>query len=87
MSFRTTWSNYGQMPLKRFAEICHAKGVPVIVDAASEYDLKGFLADGADLVIYSSHTSSSEGRPAASSPAARIWFVPPICRISASPAA
>ena len=47
--------NYGQMPLKRFAEICHAKGVPVIVDAASEYDLKGFLADGADLVIYSAH--------------------------------
>jgi L-seryl-tRNA(Ser) seleniumtransferase len=47
--------NYGQMPLKRFAEICHAKGVPVIVDAASEYDLKGFVADGADLVIYSAH--------------------------------
>ncbi len=47
--------DYGQMPLKRFAEICHAKGVPVIVDAASEYDLTGFLADGADLVIYSAH--------------------------------
>ena len=30
------------------AAICHAQGVPVIVDAASEYDLKGFLAEGAD---------------------------------------
>ncbi len=47
--------DYGQMPLARFAEICHAKNVPVIVDAASEYDLKGFLAAGADLAIYSSH--------------------------------
>lgn len=47
--------DYGQMPLRRFAEICHARGVPVIVDAASEYDLRGFLAAGADLVVYSSH--------------------------------
>lgn len=46
---------YGQIPLKRFAELCHAQGVPVIVDAASEYDLKGFLADGADVAIYSAH--------------------------------
>lgn len=45
----------GQMPLARFAEIAHARGVPVIVDAASEYDLRGFLAQGADLVIYSGH--------------------------------
>ncbi len=28
-------------------------GVPAIVDAASEYDLKGFLQRGADVVIYS----------------------------------
>src|SRR6185437_15732386 len=47
--------DYGQVPLKRFAELCHAKGVPVIVDAASEYDLHGFLASGADLVVYSAH--------------------------------
>jgi len=46
---------YGLLPLKRFAEICHAKGVSVIVDAASEYDLRGFLADGADIVLYSGH--------------------------------
>jgi len=46
---------YGQIPLKEFVEICHARGVPVIVDAASEYDLKGFLAAGADIALYSSH--------------------------------
>ena len=46
---------YGQIPLKEFVEICHARGVPVIVDAASEYDLKGFLATGADIALYSSH--------------------------------
>lgn len=46
---------YGMIPLKQFAAICRAKNVPVIVDAASEYDLKGFLALGADVVIYSGH--------------------------------
>ena len=46
---------YGMIPLKTFAAICRAKDVPVIVDAASEYDLRGFLADGADIVIYSGH--------------------------------
>jgi L-seryl-tRNA(Ser) seleniumtransferase len=29
--------------------------VPVIVDGASEYDLRGFLAAGADVAIYSAH--------------------------------
>ncbi|MYA87553.1 MAG: hypothetical protein F4X97_03715 [Boseongicola sp. SB0662_bin_57] len=47
--------HYGQVPLNRFAEIAREADVPVIVDAASEYDLRGFLADGADLVIYSGH--------------------------------
>ncbi|MCW5720466.1 MAG: aminotransferase class V-fold PLP-dependent enzyme [Devosia sp.] len=47
--------DYGQIPLKTFAEICHRRGVKVIVDAASEYDLKRFLADGADVVLYSGH--------------------------------
>lgn len=41
--------------LEEFCRICHARGVPVIVDAASEYDLRGFLARGADLVVYSGH--------------------------------
>jgi len=48
-------ARFGMIELKEFCEVCHAWGVPVIVDAASEYDLEGFLQDGADLVIYSGH--------------------------------
>ena len=47
--------HYGLIPLDEFAEACHAHGVPVIVDAASEYDLKGFIAQGADIALYSAH--------------------------------
>jgi len=47
--------HYGQLPFERFVEISHKKNVPVIVDAASEYDLRGFIAAGADIVIYSGH--------------------------------
>lgn len=46
---------YGQIPLADFAAACHARGVPVIADLASEYDLTGFLHDGVDLAIYSAH--------------------------------
>lgn len=46
---------YGLVGLKEFAEICHRKGVPVIVDAASEYDLRLFLEQGADVALYSGH--------------------------------
>jgi L-seryl-tRNA(Ser) seleniumtransferase len=46
---------YGQIPLQDFARICHDRGVPVIADLASEYDLRGFLAAGADIAIYSAH--------------------------------
>lgn len=45
----------GQIPLNVFADICHAKGVPVIVDAASEENLHFALEAGADIVIYSAH--------------------------------
>jgi D-glucosaminate-6-phosphate ammonia-lyase len=45
----------GMIPLESFARICRARDVPVIVDAASEYDLRGFLARGADVAIYSGH--------------------------------
>ena len=47
--------SYGMLTLKEFAAICHAKGVPVIVDAAAEYDLRRFIAEGADVAIYSGH--------------------------------
>jgi L-seryl-tRNA(Ser) seleniumtransferase len=47
----------GTVPLKQVAEIAHAKGVPVIVDAAAELpprsNLKRFIAEGADLVVFS----------------------------------
>jgi L-seryl-tRNA(Ser) seleniumtransferase len=47
--------DYGLLSLPDFVEIAHAKGVPVIVDAASEYDLRLFIAQGADIAIYSGH--------------------------------
>jgi len=46
---------YGQIPFEEFATLCHARGIPVIVDAASEYDLTGFIAKGADIALYSAH--------------------------------
>jgi uncharacterized pyridoxal phosphate-dependent enzyme len=47
--------DYGLLNLKEFVEIAHSKGVPVIVDAASEYDLRIFLEQGADIALYSGH--------------------------------
>lgn len=47
--------NYGQIPLREFVRVCHERGVPVIADLASEYDLRGFLEQGADIAIYSAH--------------------------------
>jgi L-seryl-tRNA(Ser) seleniumtransferase len=47
----------GTVPLPVVCEIAHARGVPVIVDAAAELpprsNLRRFLAEGADLVVYS----------------------------------
>ena len=45
----------GELPLDLFIEICHRHAVPVIVDMASEYDLRSPAALGADLVVYSGH--------------------------------
>ncbi|WP_420703554.1 aminotransferase class V-fold PLP-dependent enzyme [Brucella intermedia] len=44
---------YGMITLQQFSAICHDRGIPVIVDAASEYDFKTFLEQGADVVNYS----------------------------------
>ncbi|HEV7367622.1 aminotransferase class V-fold PLP-dependent enzyme [Arenibaculum sp.] len=46
---------YGQIPFDAFVKECRARGVPVIVDAASEYDLRGFVERGADVALYSAH--------------------------------
>lgn len=46
---------YGLIELDEFIEVCHARNVPVIVDAASEYELRRFLAMGADICLYSAH--------------------------------
>ena len=45
----------GELPLPLMIEIAHAQGVPVIVDMASEYDLTGAVALGADVAIWSGH--------------------------------
>jgi L-seryl-tRNA(Ser) seleniumtransferase len=43
----------GLVPLAAFAEVMHGAGVPVMVDAAAEFDIPGMHRDGADLVIQS----------------------------------
>lgn len=43
----------GMIGFPAFVRICHEGGVPVIVDAASEYDLRVFVDQGADIVVYS----------------------------------
>lgn len=45
----------GMIGLRDFVRACHDRGVPVVVDAASEYDLQTFVQTGADLVVYSAH--------------------------------
>lgn len=44
----------GQLPFPAFRRICHDRGIPVIVDLAAEYDLHGYLHEGADITIHSS---------------------------------
>ena len=45
----------GQTGLAEFIAIAKARGVPVIVDMASEYDLEGPFRLGADIAIWSAH--------------------------------
>jgi uncharacterized pyridoxal phosphate-dependent enzyme len=49
----------GMLPLETVVALCHERDVPVIVDAAAEMDLRGYVAAGADLVIYSGHKAIS----------------------------
>lgn len=53
-----SWGLIGEaIPLPKVAEIAHARGIPVFVDAASELppmsNLHRYLKEGADLVIFS----------------------------------
>ncbi len=43
----------GMLSLRECIEVCHARAVPVLVDAAAEEDLTSYVAAGADLVTYS----------------------------------
>lgn len=43
----------GLLDLRTFCRICRARGVPVIVDAAAEYDWRGMIDAGATAVIFS----------------------------------
>ncbi|WP_063628906.1 DgaE family pyridoxal phosphate-dependent ammonia lyase [Amycolatopsis taiwanensis] len=43
----------GMLSLAEVIELAHARGVPVILDAAAEEDLRRWPATGADLVVYS----------------------------------
>lgn len=43
----------GSLPIETVVDEAHARGVPVIVDAAAEQDLRKYIRAGADLVIYS----------------------------------
>lgn len=45
----------GMLSLAAVVTMAHAAGLPVIVDAAAEVDLRKFIATGADLVVYSGH--------------------------------
>jgi L-seryl-tRNA(Ser) seleniumtransferase len=45
----------GQPPLADVVAAAHVRGVPVVIDAAAEYDLRGFHRAGADLVVHSAH--------------------------------
>ncbi len=45
----------GMIDLRSFCSACLAAGVPVIVDAAGEHDLRDYLDAGADVAIASAH--------------------------------
>jgi L-seryl-tRNA(Ser) seleniumtransferase/D-glucosaminate-6-phosphate ammonia-lyase len=45
--------HHGMLPLATCLEVCRARGVPVLVDAAAEEDLRRYVAMGVDAVAYS----------------------------------
>lgn len=49
----------GMIELKTFCSVCRSRGVPVIVDAAAEYDWPGMIAAGATAVIISAQKAAA----------------------------
>lgn len=45
--------HHGMLPLATCLEVCRARGVPFLVDAAAEEDLRAYVAMGVDAVAYS----------------------------------
>lgn len=43
----------GMLSIDDFVQVAQANHLPLIVDAAAEEDLRGWVASGADMVIYS----------------------------------
>jgi D-glucosaminate-6-phosphate ammonia-lyase len=47
-------AQYGFVPLTEFVEVCHAAGVPVIIDAAAQdHQIARLVESGADLIVLS----------------------------------
>lgn len=49
----------GMIDLQTFCSVCRSRGVPVIVDAAAEYDWPGMIAAGATAVIISAQKAAA----------------------------
>ena len=69
------------IPLEQVVEIAHARGVPVVVDAASylppRANLRRFIDAGADMVQFSGARRSADPRAPASSPVEPTSSRPP----------
>jgi len=46
---------YGTIPFHQFVDVAHKAGIPVVVDAAAEYNFADFIKAGADIVTCSGH--------------------------------
>ncbi|MBM7599029.1 L-seryl-tRNA(Ser) seleniumtransferase/D-glucosaminate-6-phosphate ammonia-lyase [Virgibacillus halotolerans] len=46
-------ANYNMAPIEQILDVAHKYGLPLIVDAAAEYDFKKYISMGVDIVIYS----------------------------------
>lgn len=49
----------GLIPLAQFCAICRSRGIPVIVDAAAEYDWRGIMAAGPTALVFSAQKAAA----------------------------